>query len=246
MEVQTISRGKGRSVTKLCGYITGRNLYDSYLEKTYYNSRRDVLYSRVFQPCDAPGAFGDLQYLCNKIDAAEKRCDARTAREFKCSLPNELPLPAQVRIVDAFLHRNFIDHSLCAIAAIHEGRNEDDPSRNNPHVHIIVPSREVGADGFSLRKNRMYDKREYIDIWRRDWAQEQNRAYERYGLDIRVSHESLEVQRVDRTPVAHLSRIDFQKARRGERRRAIEAPGKELERELSKTQERRLSIEVVL
>lgn len=249
MEVQVISRGKGRSVTKLASYIAGKNLYDSYLNKTHHTKRQDVLYCNIFQPDNAPAEYHDLQLLCNEIDAAEKRYDARTAREFKGSLPNELPIQAQIQIVDSFVHKNFISHGLCAIAAIHEGRNETDPSRNNPHVHIIVPTREVGPDGFSIRKTREYDKKKYIEIWRKDWALVQNRAYERHGLDIRVSHESLEVQGVKREPVPHLSRIDFQREQRGEqtpagdRKRAIILRNREKEREDRHTRVRSLSLE---
>ena len=123
MEVQVISRGKGRSVTKLASYIAGKNLYDSYLNKTHYTKRRDVLYCNIFQPDNAPTDFYDLQHLCCEIDAAEKRYDARTAREFKGSLPNELSLQSQIQIVDAFVQKSFISHGLCAIEAIHEGRH---------------------------------------------------------------------------------------------------------------------------
>ena len=62
-------------------------------------------------------------------------------------------------------------------------QNTLDPSRNNPHVHIIVPTRSVGEDGFSERKDREHDKRKYVTIWREQWATVQNRAYERNSLD---------------------------------------------------------------
>ena len=219
--VQAISRGKGRSVVTLANYITGRKLHDRYNDKTYYRQRNDVLYRGVLQPANAPPGFCDLQYLCDKIDDAENRYDARTAREFKASLPNELPLDEQIHIVEEFIRDNFIQNGLCAIAAIHRGKNKDDPTRDNPHVHIIIPTRTVGPDGFSKKKDREHDKRKYIGIWREQWAFVQNQAYERNRLDIRVSHESLEVQGVrDREPTIHLSRIDWQREQRGERTRA--------------------------
>lgn len=236
LEVQAISRGKGRSVTRLANYISGHKLYDSYNNETYYKHREDILFCRIFQPCDAPRAFYDLQHLCNEIERAEKRYDARTAREFKCSLPNELPLQELVRIVSEYVDRNFVEQGFCAIAAIHEGKNEADPSRNNPHVHIIVPTRAVGPDGFSKKKDRKHDNRKYIAIWREQWAQVQNRAYKRNSLDVRVSHESLEVQGKQREPLPHLSRIDWQKEQRGEHtcagneRRAVEKRNQERNR----------------
>lgn len=217
LEVQVISRGKGRSVTRLASYISGEKLRDSYFGKTYYSRRQDVLDCRIFLPPHAPPDFHHLPDLCDAIEAAEVRWDARTAREFKGSLPNELPLYELQKIVADFIQKNFLSCDLCAIAAIHAGRNPTDPARDNPHTHIIVPTHTVTETGFSKRKDREHDKRAYIHLWREQWAAVQNRAYERNGLDIRVSHECLAVQGVNRLPTIHLSRIDWQKEQRGER-----------------------------
>lgn len=217
-ETTVISRSKGRSVTGSVSYICGRTLHDSYKNRTYHNPRKDVLWQNIFLPDHAPPEFRKLQHLCDEIEQAEVRWDARTARQFIASLPNELPHGELVQIVCEFIERNFLPCNLCAIAAIHRGRSRDDPSKDNPHVHIIVPTRPIGENGFSERKDREHDKREYINIWREQWAQAQNRAYERNGLDIQVSHESLEVQgKRDREPTIHLSRIDWQREQRGER-----------------------------
>lgn len=204
----------------MANYISGQKLHDSYNNKTYYNRRQDVLYLRIFLPGNAPPDFNNLQHLCDKIEGAEHRYDARTAREFKCSLPNELPIYELVRIVNEFINRCFVSYGLCAIAAIHEGRNKQDPLKNNPHVHIIVPTRTVGANGFNQKKDREHDKRKYINIWREQWALVQNRAYARNKLDIQVSHETLKVQGKQRDPLPHLSRIDWQKEQCGEHTRA--------------------------
>ena len=218
LEVGIISRRKNRSVVKSVNYISGRKLHDGYNNKTYYNRRKDLLLFEIFLPDKAPLKFYDLQFLCDEIDKAESRYDARTAREFKGSLPNELSLHEQKRIVSEYVQSNFISQGLCAITAIHEGRNEIDPKRNNPHVHIIVPTRTIDQNGFSKKKDRKWDKKEYLDIWRAEWANVQNRAYERNGLDIHVSHESLEIQGIyNREPTIHLSRIDYQKEQRGEK-----------------------------
>lgn len=232
-EVEIISRRKGRSIVKAVNYISGRKMYDAYNDKTYYDKRQDVLFTAIFIPVNAPSRFHQLQTLCDEIDRAEKREDARTAREFIGSLPNELPLSEQKKIVKEYINRNFVEHGLCAIAAIHEGRNKLQPGKNNPHVHILVPTRTVGPDGFNKKKDREHNNRKYIGIWREQWAQVQNLAYERNGYDVRVSHESLEVQGINREPTIHLSRIDWQKEINGERtvagnkRRAIEERNKE-------------------
>ena len=125
------------------------------------------------------------------------------------------------------------------------------PSKNNPHVHIIVPTRSVETDGFSKKKDREWDNKKYIGIWREQWAIVQNRAYERNGLDIRVSHETLEVQgKKDREPTIHLCLADFQKEKRGEhtiagdRKRAIAARNNERIRQRQLEREHSLSYEL--
>lgn len=250
LEVKLISRGKGRSVTSAVSYICGKTLHDSYNGRTYYNHRKDVTWQKIFQPTTAPPEFKDPQHLCDEINGAETRWDARTARHFIGSLPNELPPGELVRIVRDFVTESFVDCGLCAVAAIHRGRNRSDPSKDNPHVHIIVPTRTVGPDGFSEKKDREHDKRKYIGIWREQWAKVQNRAYERNGYDIRVSHESLEVQgKRDRDPVVHLSLVDWQKEQHGERTRAgdrkreIKARNRERAHQRQLDQERSLDME---
>lgn len=250
LEVGIISRGKCRSVVRSASYIVGKKLHDSHNDRTYYNHRTDVLYHEIFLPDKAPFEFSNLQNLCDEINNAERRYDARTAREFIGSLPNELQLHEQKRIVEEFVNSNFIAYDLCAIAAIHEGKNEIDPKRNNPHVHIIVPTRSVEVGGFSKKKNREFDKKMYVDIWREEWANEQNRAYERNGMDIRVSDKSLEVQGKEREPTIHLSRIDWQKEKLGERsadgdkKRAIKARNEERIRQKRLEQERCIEMEL--
>ena len=146
---------------------------------------------------------------------------------------------------------NFVQYGLCAIAAIHEGKNKDDPARNNPHVHIIVPTRTIGPGEFSKKKDREHDKREYIRIWREQWALVQNRVYARNRLDIRVSHERLEVQGIrDRKPTPYLNLPDWQREKRGEhtptgdRKREIEARNKERVRQRQLERERSIEIEL--
>lgn len=251
LEVRTISRGKGQSVTRRTNYISGQRLRDGYTGRTFYDRRHDVLYCNIFQPEEAPSDFHDLQTLCTEIERAEHRYDARTAREFTGSLPNELPTQELISIVHDFIERNFLGRGLCAIAAIHEGQNKEDTSRNNPHAHIIIPTRTIGPEGFCPKKYQEHNKRMYINIWREQWALVQNRAYERNGLDIRVSHESLEVQGIrDREPIIHISRIDCQREMAGERtpagdrKHAIKQRNAERIRQRQLDQERNCEIEL--
>lgn len=212
LEVSTVSRNAKRgkkSVTRLASYISGRKLYDSYRRQWYAYERSDVALCKVYVPPGGPADFRDLQALCRHIDAAETRKDARTAREFKGALPSELSYHELLKIVDEFIEDNFIKLGLPAVAAIHKGINRDDPARNNPHVHIIVPTRTVDGNGFSKKKLTPLNERKCIHIWRESWAEVQNIAYKRCKLDVRVSHKSLKEQNKDREPVKYVPRLEY-------------------------------------
>lgn len=217
LSVENINR-KRCSITMQIAYICGKELHEG--DKIYSKDRSDVIYHKVFLPRNAPDEFKDLQTLSEKLDAAEIRKDARTGRCFIGSLPNELPPADWIRIVGEFIEENFRRYGLCAIAAIHRGENKEDPSRNNPHVHIIVSTRTVDTNGFSKKKAREFDTKAYLILWRESWADVQNRTFERNGLDIRVSHKNLKKQGIDRKPLKHLSPSDMQKEQRGEHTRA--------------------------
>ena len=103
---------------------------------------------------------------------------------------------------------------MCAAVAIYEGKNID-PAKNNPHVHILLTTRSVGPNGFNPKKNREWDRRANVTIWREQWAFAQNRAYERSNRPERVSHESYAAQNKKQEPRKYLNRLDYGLERRG-------------------------------
>lgn len=253
LEIGIISRGKGRSIASAISYASRSTIHDHYLDKTYCNPKNDLIFRNIYLPVNAPPEFSDLQNLCDEIDKTESRYDARTARTFIGSLPNELPADELIQIVQEFVEENFVSQDLCAIVAIHEGRNKKHPLKNNPHAHIIVPTRTLDEKGFYKKKDRKYNSKKYVHIWREEWARVQNRAYERNGLDIRVSHESLEVQgEHDREPLNHISRRDWQKEQNGIRtlagdeRRSIKTRNQKraLQHQLEKERAMELDVEL--
>ncbi len=226
------------------------NVYDSYRGQMCYSSRNDLLCFKICQPVKAPQAFYNLQALCDAMEDAEKRSDARTAREFIGSLPNELTFQEWHRIIEEYIVKNFVSEGLCVIYAIHEGNKASDPSKRNPHVHALVSTRTVGPEGFSVKKPEKLDQIERVRQWRKEWADVQNRAYMRCGLDIRVSHERHEERGIDLKPTIHLSRADWEKEQcgirteKGDRKREIAEENQEKLRKLE--QERCRSIEIEL
>ena len=276
LSVKTISRNQGRSSVGAAAYRAGEKLHNEYDGLTHdytprnrgmiaaaayrsgenlstdnanhdFTKKAGIAYKEIILPDHAPSEFADRQTLWNAVEKAEKRRDARTAREVEIALPNELTLDEQINLVRGFVSDTFISQGMIADIAIHGGhKNAHDKdadhieaahdtmiSPNNPHAHILLTDRPVERTGFSKLKNRDWNNRSNIEKWREAWARAQNREFERKKLNIRVRHESYERQGVDREPTIHLGHeaaaLEKQGIRtnRGDRNRAIEARNRE-------------------
>lgn len=238
-DIKTISRLRGESVVKTASYILRENIPDEYLGRTHYYAHvKDLVYSDVLIPENAPREFHDLDTLLTAIDRAESRYDARTGRVVRLSLPNdkEFSDTERIELARSFVKETFVSQGMCAVMAIHEGKNED-PAKNNPHAHVLLTDRPVDSNGFCSKKNRSWNTVEQLRKWRAAWAEAQNRAFKEKGLEVRVSHESLEVQGIDREPTRPLGRAATALERKGIQteagnwNREIEARFKEKEEE---------------
>lgn len=239
LNVQTISRLKGGSVAKTASYILRENVFDLRLNKMhYYAHTGDLLYSDVLIPDNAPQEFHNLETLLGAIDMAEKRYDARTGRVVRLTLPNDREISDEERIELArdFVKDVFISEGMCAVLAIHEGRNED-PEKSNPHAHVILTDRPVDKNGFCSKKNREWNKVKFLYKCRKLWAEAQNEFFVEKGMEVRVSHQSLEVQGIDREPMIPLGRAAMALERKGirtengDKNREIEIRNREREEE---------------
>lgn len=216
-DARPISRLLGESVAKTASYILRENIFDSYSGETHYYSHvRDCLYREILLPENAPREFLDLSKLLAAIERAEKRYDARTGRVVRLTLPNDKEFSDGERIALArkYVQDTFITQGMCAIMAIHAGLN-DDPAKNNPHAHVILTDRPVDTNGFCSKKDRSWNTLKQFQTWRKLWADAQNRAFKEKGMDLCVSHESLEVQGIDREPTVPLGRAATALERKG-------------------------------
>lgn len=254
---RVIGRGGGTSVSAAAAYISGEKLRDSYTGRIYdYSYREDVLFKEIWLPSNAPSEFLDRQVLVDAVNFSEKRSDSQLARIVEIALPNEFPFDRQLALVKEFVEENFIKRGLCADIAIHRGRLdksrkpvEIEPVQkrsDNPHAHIIIPFRTVGEDGFSRNKTqtRFMNSRKYLIELREAWAVLQNREFERNGLDIRVSHESLRVQGIDREPTIHIGaaaialELKGEQTWQGDKYRGIKERNRERKRDKERQRDR--------
>lgn len=196
--VGVISRGQGQSLAERAAYICGKKFFDEYCGQNRRYFRRDVTLCEVCLPADAPAQYADAQVLITEIDRSEKRCDAQTAREIIFALPVELSEAERIDLSRKWISKFWVSRGMCALFAIH------DKGTGNPHVHVLLTTRNVDQNGFSTKKNRDWNRKELYLAWRKFLANAQNLEFSKKGLDVRVSNESYAVQGIDKKPTKYL------------------------------------------
>ena len=188
-----------------------------------------------------------------------ERANGNAYREFELALPVELSDVQRGQLVREFVADQIGDRHAYAWA-IHE------PQGHNPHVHVMFSERqrdgiERGPEQYFKRANAKNPERgghpksdrftssrgpEEVHALRARWAELQNRALERAGVEARVDHRSLEAQGIDREAMQHrgpaVSGIEKRgqvsevgqrrEAERAERARALEPERRAVEAEV--------------
>ncbi|KZY46551.1 hypothetical protein A3731_31855, partial [Roseovarius sp. HI0049] len=92
-----ISRGNGRSAVGAAAYIARCSMTDARVGRSFNYGRITGLLTKGLVNWS-----GSAEDLWNAAEAAEKRVNARVARELRPALPAELPVDAQRRLVHGF------------------------------------------------------------------------------------------------------------------------------------------------
>ncbi len=240
LSVSRISRGSGRSAVAAAAYRAGEKLINERDGLTHdYTHKKEVDHSEILAPDHAPEWARDREKLWNEVERSENRKDANTAREIEVALPKELSRENQIELVREYVRENFVSMNMVADVAIHE-------KRENPHAHIMVTTRAIDEDGFSLKKIDGLDKKENVERWRESWANHANLKLEREGINQRIDHRSYQEQGIEKIPQLHLGAAHKMEARGietelGNKNREIEGKNKNLE--IINKQERELQQE---
>ncbi|MFM9280884.1 MobQ family relaxase [Paenibacillus jiagnxiensis] len=197
LSAQVISRSDGRSAVAAAAYRAGEKLFDERLGQIHNFERKRVAARHIMAPADAPEWVYNRQTLWNAVEASEKRKDAQVCREIEISLPVELSHEQQELLIKGFCQEQFVDRGMIADLGVHL----NDPG--NPHVHIMLTTREITPEGFG-KKKREWNDRALLQDWREQWSAHANRALERAGIDERIDHRSFIDQGItDRLPTIH-------------------------------------------
>ncbi|MBR9864635.1 MAG: MobA/MobL family protein [Rhodobacteraceae bacterium] len=179
LEVVIHSRADGRSAVKSAAYTARTSYRDERLGRRFRAGKRGGLLSHELINWN-----GDAEALWNEAERAETRRNARVIRELRPSLPADLPLAEQVRLVRGFSLWLRDEYGVAAQADIHAPRFLDrdeerrhnggklatdaqeylaalfDPTRTNRnfHAHILLTTRKVCPEtGVFGDKTRILD-----------------------------------------------------------------------------------------
>jgi len=197
LHVKNISRSEGRSAVAAAAYRAGETLPNEREEgESAFGGKRDVVFTRIFAPAVAPDWVMDRAALWNTVEAAEKRKDARLAKEIEFALPHELPRRewrvVAGRMADAYVLRGHV-----VDLAIHE-----DGSGRNPHIHMMLTTRALTAEGFG-GKMREADGRAFVQDARVLWESIANEALAEAGSEVMIDSRSHAERGLEQRPGRH-------------------------------------------
>ena len=189
-------------------------------EHDYKKRAYDVEFKRVLVPTDRTLSELKRSTLWNAAEAAEKRKDARTGREFVLALPHELNQEQRAQLAEDFARELVKRYKVAADVCIHKPAKQGDD--RNHHAHILITTRSVSMseDGsatpilgdktaleWSDRKRQEKGLSKAADEMkelREKWAELANKALERAGKTERIDPRSNEAQGIERIPEEHL------------------------------------------
>ena len=204
-----VKRSTGRSSVAAAAYRAGEKMRDERTGLTHdYTRKTGIVYSEIMLPENAPNEYEDRYIFWNAVEKADTRKDSQTARTIDVALQTEFDLQEQIEDLQKFIQENFVSAGMCADYAIH------DTGDGNPHAHIMLTMRHVTPEGFG-GKNRDWNETPLLEGWRENWAGICNERFTQKGLDVRISHLSLEKQGIDREATIHVGVAGTHMEKRG-------------------------------
>jgi len=168
--------------------------------------------------------------LWHAAEAAEKRKDAKTGREYELALPAELDASVRKELARDFARELVERYGVVADVAIHEPGREGD--NRNYHAHILTTTRTVGANGMGV-KTRSLDVSSTASVeveqLREVWAKQVNAVLECYQIGQRVDHRSFVRQGIEQEPTVHLgvAATGIERKAANERGAGLSAPNRD-------------------
>lgn len=194
--VTSINRRSGRSAVAAAAYRAGCRLTDAKTGRVCdYSRKRGVVHSEVTVPPGAEWA-ADRQALWDAAEAAERRGDATTAREWLGALPCELTDDGRAEVAREFAGWLSERHGVAVDWSVHASDARPvtgDGEARNHHVHMLLTSRVVTPTGMGAKTRELDVKSSasgHVEAWRAEWQAIVNRQLAAASIDSAIDMRS--------------------------------------------------------
>lgn len=216
LSVKSVSRAGGRSATAAAAYRSASLIADARTGQIHdYQRRNGVADSFVVTPAGAEWA-QDRSVLWNAAEAAERRKDAKVAREYQLALPHELNEAERRALARDFAVEVCARYGVVADVAIHAPDRAGD--NRNWHAHILTTTRAVTPEGLG-GKTRVLDvsatARVEVEALRSLWEERANEHLARAGHQVSIDRRSHLDRGLELAPTEHAGVHATQMQRRG-------------------------------
>lgn len=215
LSMKPLSRSSGRSAVAAAAYRAAERLEnqrDGMLHD--FTGRSGVEHAGIVLPEGVAADWArDRETLWNVAEAAEKRRDARVAREIEVALPHELSAEQRLDLTRAFAQEIADRYGVAVDFAIHSPHGQTDV--RNHHAHLLMTTRQVGAASLGEksileRENKQLQaaglptSQAQLRDLRLAWEERTNARLAEAGLDIRVDHRSHRERGLEIEPTQHM------------------------------------------
>ncbi|NEJ89404.1 Ti-type conjugative transfer relaxase TraA [Rhizobium leguminosarum] len=199
--MKPIARSGGRTAVASAAYRAAVRLTNERDGLTHdFSNRQGVEHAEIVLPAGVRADWARKRSaLWNAAERAEKRSDARLAREFEIALPHELSAEQRLALTRAFALHLANRYGAAVDFAIHRPGGGGDI--RNSHAHLMMTTREVRENGLGdktllerenrwLLANHLPPSQLQLKDLRQAWEHLANTHLERVGLDIRIDNRS--------------------------------------------------------
>ncbi|MRH98810.1 Ti-type conjugative transfer relaxase TraA, partial [Agrobacterium tumefaciens] len=215
LSTKPVSRSSGRSAVASAAYRCAVLLVNHRDGLVHDFTRKEgVEHSEIVLPQGVSADWAlDRSTLWNAAEFAEKRKDARVAREFEIALPHELSPEGRLKAARAFAQDLANRYGAAVDFAIHSPSEHGDI--RNYHAHVLMTTRQVGKAGLGektclehknarLLANGMATTDMQLRDIRQSWEGIANRQLQHEGLDVRIDHRSHIERGLELSPTEHM------------------------------------------
>jgi hypothetical protein len=206
VRAKVAGRSSNKNAVAMAAYRSSSIIIDRASGKVHdYTKKQGVDYSEILSPIAATDKnkwLTDRAELWNRVEAGEKRYDARLTREIIIAIPTELERDDKIALVREYVQASFVDRGMIADINLHHLEGD------NPHAHVMLTMRELKIDDKGKvsfgNKDRSWDDKKLLEKQKLEWDNLANGYLERAGFDVRIDSRSYEEQGIDRLPQVHL------------------------------------------